>query len=447
MLSKSIFVLSHEAVEPNFYPVYRHLVKNQWRKPDEIKKEQESYLKNAIRFYYDNVPYYHRLFKSLSLMPDSISTVKDLEKLPILTRDMIKKDLDDFKPKNLRWIRNSELATGGTTGTPFKYRLSSLDRFYGGALMYRGWGYGGYELGDKMVFLGGSSLGIGTKPNIVKRVHEIGRNIRKCSAFDMGEKDMEQYVRVINEFKPRFIRGYAGSIYFLAKWISENDVKVHCPEGVFTTTEKLYPNMRKMIGDVFYCDVYDNYGLNDGGVSAYECSSHMGLHIDSERSVMEVVDENGDQLEEGEGRILATGLHNFAMPFIRYDTGDIGHIIRDVCGCGRGHGLLKEVIGRSADTMFTPEGKNVHGWFFLYIFWENCTGIKEYQVVQESIDRLEIKMVIEEGFDERQLDKIREIVRSRSEGWKIEFMLVDKIERTGAGKFKFIINKLYEKST
>jgi phenylacetate-CoA ligase len=200
--------------------------------------------------------------------------------------------------------------------------------------------------------------------------------------------------------------------------------------------------MREKIGTVFSCDVYDAYGLNDGGLGAYECSEHSGLHIDTERAVMEVVDENGNQLESGEGEILATSLYNFAMPFIRYDTGDLGHIIDDVCSCGRGYKLLKEVVGRSVDVLVTPEGKNVHGWFFLYIFWEHCEGVKEYQVVQKKLDTIVIKIVPEDDFDENQLDKIREIVRERSEGWNVEFKFVDAIERTGAGKYKFIINNL-----
>jgi phenylacetate-CoA ligase len=56
---------------------------------------------------------------------------------------------------------------------------------------------------------------------------------------------------------------------------------------------------------------------------------------------MEVVDIDRNQLEKGEGEILATSLYNYALPFIRYDTGDLGHMIDDVCGCGRRYKLLK----------------------------------------------------------------------------------------------------------
>lgn len=200
--------------------------------------------------------------------------------------------------------------------------------------------------------------------------------------------------------------------------------------------------MRKNVENAFSCNVFDGYGLYDGGAGAYECKEHNGLHMDTERSVMEIVDEDGHQIESGVGRIIATSLHNFAMPFIRYDTGDMGHIIEDRCGCGRGSSLLKEILGRTVDVLYTPEGKAIHGWFFLFIFWEYCRGIKEYQVVQVSLENIVIKIVPDDDFDEKQLNTIRSIVKSKSERWNLEFKFVDGIERTKAGKYKFIVNEV-----
>lgn len=442
MLNKLLFILAHQVGDIKFHPTYKKLLEGQWKTYGELKKEQEKQLHIIIHFSYRNIPYYHKLFKDLKLDPENIKSIEDLQKLPIINKAVIKENWDDFKPINLNEIKYYDRTTGGTTGTPFSYRLYKFSRFLSGCHMYRGWGYGGYELGDSMVFLGGASLDIGKRSNLVLKIHETVRNIRMLSSFDMGEKEIKKYVNVINSFKPKFIYGYPSSIYFLAEWIETHHVRIHSPLAVFPTSEKIYPNMRKKIEEIFNCDVYDCYGLNDGGVSAYECSEHSGLHIDTERSVMEVVDENGNQLENGEGEIISTSLHNYAMPFIRYDTGDIGHIIEDTCSCGRSYKLLKELTGRSVDILVTPEGKNIHGWFFQHIFWEHDKGIKKYQVIQEKLDTIVIKIVPEEDFDESQLDKIKDIIEKRSKGWNIEFKFVDKIERTGAAKYKYIINNL-----
>lgn len=442
MSHKKLFIIAHQVGDRNFYPTYQKLIQNQWIPYEELKEEQAKQLKCMIDFAYKNVPYYHRLFNNLNLLPEDIKEMEDLQKLPILTKDIIKLNWEYFKPINLNNVKYYEHVTGGSTGTPFKYRLNKFDRFFSGALLYRGWNYGGYKLGDRIVFLGGSSLNIGPKTYFNDKIHEVVRNLKKLSSYDMADKEMRDYVNTINSFKPKFIRGYASSIYFFSRWIEENNLEIYQPLAVFTTGENLAPNMREKIGRVFGCDVYNNYGLNDGGVSAYECSHHSGLHIDTERSIMEVVNTNGDQLEVGKGEILATSLYNYAMPFIRYNTGDIGHITDEICSCNRGHKLLKKLEGRSVDILVTPEGKNVHGWFFDSIFWKYDTRIKEYQVVQEKIDKIVINIIPEEDFDVEVLKKIEAIIRTKSKSWVIQFKFPSKIERTSAGKYKFIINQV-----
>lgn len=441
MLQKPLFITAHQLGERGFYPLYKKLVDSQWKSYPEQKKDQEKQLKHVIGFAYKNVPYYHKLFNKLKLEPCDIRKIEDLEKLPILTKDTIKQNFEDFKPVNLSSIKYYLNSTGGSTGNPLQFRLSKYDRFFNGASLYRGWGYAGYELGDKMVFLAGSSLDIGSGSFVVQKAHEIVRNLRKLSSYDMSTEDMQQYAKTINSFKPQFIRGYASSLNFFSEFLSENEIDVITPQAVFTAAEKLIPHMRKNIENAFGCEVFDGYGLNDGGLGAYECKEHNGLHIDTERSILEVVDENGFQLENGTGRIIATSLHNYAMPFIRYETGDMGDTVSDVCGCGRGSRLLKEVIGRQQEILQTPEGKFVYGGFFSRIFWE-ISGVKEFQIIQKKLNAITIKMVLEENFDENQLDIIRKIIKSKSEQWDVEFIYVDEIERTRAGKYKFILSEL-----
>lgn len=442
-LNKTLFISAHQVGDRRFYPAYKKLLQSQWRSYSEQNEDQEKQMKYMIDFAYKHVPYYNKLLKELSLNPSDFKTIKDLEKLPIINKQIIKDNWKDFKPVNLNKMKYYVNSTGGSTGTPFQYRLSKYDRFLGAAMLYRGWGYAGYKLGDKMVFLAGSSLDVGSKPFIIKRSHEILRNLRKLSSFDMSTADMQKYADIINSFKPKYLRGYASAINLLAGYIMRNDIEIVSPfEGVFTTSEKLLPNMRRNIENAFSCDVYDGYGLNDGGISAYECPEHNGFHIDTERSIMEVVDSTGGQMDEGVGSILATSLHNYAIPFIRYDTGDVGHITDDLCSCGRGYKLMDEILGRSVDILRTPEGNYVHGWFLLYIFWEYGKGIKEYQVVQEKLDKLVIRIVPEYDFDTNELDVIREIINRKSNDWIVEFRLVDAIDRSRAGKYKFIISDL-----
>jgi len=444
LLRRGIFIGAHEISDPRFCTLYRKLQENQWKPYRELKALQENQLRSAIASAYENVPYYRQLFRRLDLYPRDIRSIEDLEKLPVLTRETIKKNWEQFKPVNLSRIRYFSQMTGGSTGTPFLYRLDNFERLFDGALMYRGWGYAGYEPGDRMAILAGSSLDIGTRSALVTKVHEVVRNVRMLSSFDLGEDDLRKYVKILDSFRPEFLRGYASAIYFFARWISQNHIEMHGPKAVFTTAEKLYPHMREMIEGALNCEVYDGYGLNDGGISAYECPEHRGLHLDTERGIAEVVDDSDRQVTAGPGRLLATSLSNASMPFIRYETGDMADILPEeaVCPCGRGYRLLREIIGRSADVLVTPSGKHVHGWYLGIVVCEFLGDrVKEFQVVQETESRITVNIIPESTFDEGDVDRIRENIGKRGYGWEIEVRIVDSIDRTRAGKYKWVINK------
>ncbi|MBP1928342.1 phenylacetate-CoA ligase [Methanolinea mesophila] len=436
-------MFSHNLIDKSFSSEYYRLQKNQWEPRGELIRQQEKNLRAIIKYSYENVPYYSKLFKKLDLKVNDISRIEDLNKIPILTKDIIKKNWEDFKPVNLERLKYSERSTGGSTGTPFRYRLSNNDRYLSGALLYRGWSYAGYQPGDKMVFFGGSSINGQDTTSLKSKVLEGVRNIKKFSAFDMKENDLKNYHTKIRKFRPKYIYGYPSALFEFANWLEIHDLPVRNDLiSIFTTSEKIYPHMRNKIEEVFDCKICDCYGLNDGGVSAFECTEHTGLHLDTERSIIELADDCESSIENGEGRIITTSLKNFAMPFIRYDTGDLGSVTDEECNCGRQYRSLKELIGRSVDILIAPDGKKVHGWFFLYIFWEVFKGIQEYQVVQNSVNTITINIVPEQEFKDNNLEIIRSIIEGKCPYWDVEFNIVDNIPKSGSGKYKFIINKV-----
>lgn len=402
-----------------------------------LLEEQDAQLREAVSFAYEYVPYYHELFDKINIHPRDIKTRKDLEYLPILSKQEIKDHYLDFTPKNLSDQKYFDNRTSGSTGNPLKYRYTRYDRVLGGCLVYRGWSIAGYELGDKMVFLSGIALGLNYKNKVIKKFHETTRNIKKLSSYAMDEKSLRNYHKIINEFKPKFIRGLPSSLFLFAHWLEENHLPIYSPLAVFTTAEKLFPYMREKLENVFNCSIFDGYGLNDGGVSCYELSDHSGMRIDTERAVLEIVDDEGKQVINGAGRIIATSLHNDALPFIRYDTGDIGEIIVNPDGTH----ILTEIIGRQDQMLQTPEGKFIHGTFF-DILLRDLDGIRKFQVVQEDLYHLTIKIVPEENFDKTQFGIVTKLIRQYSQEWQVNFELVDEIKATWAGKYQYVINRL-----
>ena len=439
MLHKFIFKTSYFLRRPNVICYYDNLQKTQWQSLEWLKSQQEKQLRKLISFAYKNVPYYIKLFNQLGIKPQDISVIKDLEKLPILTKQSIKQKWQDFIPANLNKLKYLNGSTGGSTGVPLKYRMSAEDYERGSALLYRGLGYGGYKLGDKLAVIGGSSLMPTTKSELRKKVQDFFLNWRHYSSFKMSEENLFKYFHDINKWKPGFIRGYASSVFLFAKFIRNNNLKLKFqPNAIFTTAEKLFDKQRELIEQIFGVKVFDNYGLNDGGISAFECEKHSGMHIDMERAVLEIVDNNSKQVVNQRGKVLSTSLYNYAFPFIRYDTGDLS-IISDSseCACVRKMRLLKEITGRVTD--FLKLNDIIIGSPVLTVLIGKF-DIEQYQIIQKDSNSIVCKIIKGNTYKKENEKFIRDSFYKHVGKINIKFDYVESIPTTKAGKYKFIVN-------
>ena len=379
-------------------------------------------------------------FEAAGVDPNQIHQVQDLERIPAITKEDIRRNKDAFIPKGAYqryYVRN----TGGTTGTPLTYRISRYDRFLSAALLYRGWSAAGYKLGDKMLFLAGSSLMPDIESGITNRMNEIVRNTKFLSSFEMSERNLSRYTDILNSWKPYFLRGYPSALCEFADYIASNNLTTPSIKAVFTTSEKLFPTMRKKIEETLNSRIFDGYGANDGGLSSFECD-HGNMHIDTERSILEIVDDENCQIQDGTGNILATSLQNYAMPLIRYRVGDRAVATSEICSCGRGLTIMREIDGRTVSVFVTPNDELVHGWFFQHIFWEIGESVEKYKVVQKSKELIEINIVPGDGFSEETIRRIRGFIEPKSKDWTIDIKLVDSIPKPHSGKTIYIESEI-----
>lgn len=438
-IHKKAFIFTHRVFDKRFLSIYNKLLENLNKEYCVLLEIQNAQFREAITFAYKNVPFYHKLFTQLQAQPEDFKTVKDLRHLPILTKRDINGNFNDFVPLNLLEQKYFNNSSSGSTGRPFKYRFSKYDRLLSGCLAYRGWSYAGYELGDPMLFLSGAAMGMNYKNIIIRRFHEILRNTRKSSSYAMDKKNFNQSVEIINNFRPKFFRGLPSNIFMLARWIERENIFIHKPQAIITTSEKLFPFMKEKIENIFNAHVYDGYGLNDGGISAYEHLRYSGMRIDTERSVLEVVDNDGRVLTNGTGRILATSLHNTAMPFIRYFTGDKGTIKQERDGTN----VIVEILGRQQELLKTPEGEIIQSNIVSDIS-KSLNSDTQFQVIQIDLNNIIVKLVPGENFNKSQLSFLKNTIQEYSTSWQIHFKFVDRIEMTDAGKYQYVINLMSE---
>ncbi len=432
------FKIGYSIHRPKVLKYYNEFLQNNNMSLQEMQTYQNEKLRKMIHYCYQNILYYHDLFNSLGLKPEDITKVEDLYKLPILTKDDIRKDIEKFYPNNEQNIKYSIGSTGGSTGAPLKYRLSEESNSAGVALLSRGWGFAGYELGDKVAIIAGGSL-VKKEQSLKKIINNFIHNFRRYSSYGMDDELLNEYVQDMIKWKPKYIRGYASSVFQLAKFIKKNNLENEFDiRAAITTAEMLFPKQREYISDVFNCDVFNTYGLNDGGISAYECEKHAGMHIDIERSLLECVDDNGHNIYNQEGKILATTLLDFSMPLLRYDTGDLGVLSDEQCTCVCQRPLLKELKGRVTDTL-KLNGKIIGGPVLTVLMGK--TSFLQYQFIQQGNNKLLIKL--QKGMDttEAKTDRnyIEESLISQVGLLTINFEYVEDFIYPNGEKHKFIL--------
>lgn len=355
---------------------------------------QNQRLQALVRHSYAHVPYYRNMFDTLGLRPDDIKTREDLRKLPVLTKQMVRDHYQELIADNIADYNVMNGSTGGSTGTPLKFKKDIQTWNMAWASSFRAWEWYGYHLGEKMFTLGGNSLVKKTRGVSAKDIFDkvIMRNLKRSSG-DVSDEAMQGHYEAFMQYKPVAMRGYASSMVIFARFIERRNLPVLPLKVILTTGEILMPEYRNVLERVFQCKVYDEYGAGDGGVDAHECLLQQGLHLSEERCVVEITDKEGNVLPDGQtGFVCVTDLGNYAFPFLRYHVGDMAYIKPGKCACGRVSRVLGQVMGRAGKLLYNKQGVPISPTMLPFMLYPD----KDYHnpasiVVYNKIDRFQFR--------------------------------------------------------
>ena len=203
---------------------------------------------------------------------------------------------------------------------------------------------------------------------------------------------MIKYIKIINSHKPDIIRGYAGSLYALCLFAEENDIQIFSPPILIGQAETVTEKMRNKIEIGFGTKLFNFYGSREVASIAGECK-YGNLHIFSFNNYVEILDKKNKQVKNGDtGRVIITNLHNYSMPFIRYEIGDMAILGPKKCKCGNPLSTLKKVTGRITDHFLKEDGTIIHGEFFTHLFYFK-DWIKAFRIIQENYKKIRILVV------------------------------------------------------
>lgn len=440
-------------VKDFFYPcdlirTYFLLRRSEHWAPGQMRSYQSANLARLLRHCATDVPYYRALFPRLGLRPDTVTPENAFECLanvPVLDKDVLRQSPGQFLADNAGRFRPKAITTSGTTGTPLTIywdRGSNVMEF---CCIQRLWRWAGIRVGHPFLDLRSCVFPEGHK-NL--RTHGRAVYLRNWKANGLefnadyiDAANVEDYYQVLRRYRPRLVRGHAQAIQHLANLLVGRGLGGWRPTAVTTASEALYDFQRQDIERAWGVPVLDSYGLREHNVFIAQCREG-GYHVSAEYGVCEILDDAGRAVPPGaEGWVVATGLHNYAQPLLRYQTRDRAVAGGGApCPCGRTLPVVERLVGRIDDCLHTRDGRRFSGLSFAFF---GRRGIKKARLIQEDLDTVTVEVLADPEFDQPEQDALVRALEAKVGGrltFRLEFP--EDIRQEAPGKFKFVVSRL-----
>jgi phenylacetate-CoA ligase len=405
--------------------------------PERLEEFQSAALQRLIAHAYAYVPYYRELFDSLGAQPGDIRRAEDLALLPPLTKDIVRERLHDLCVEPSAGITLLPNTTGGSTGVPLRFFQTRAFRDVSSAAWFRNYCWTGSALGARKFYVWGHP----SETNAARRLkgrfeHWLHRRLF-FDAFDVSAANCRDWARAIDAHGATFGYGYASALEAVATFLRDQGTTIPGVRAVMSTAERLYPHQRELIGSVFDCPVFDQYGCRESWAVASECRAGR-LHVNADLHVVEFLPA------EGPGKLLAlTTLFNYGMPLIRYVNEDLSHPVTGLCDCGMPYPVMESVQGRVSDNFRTADGRVIHGEYLTHLMY-GADGVDRFQFVQHGLTEVRLSIVRGRSFDEASRRKVDSLAAEFLAyfGFPLDVVYVDTIAPTASGKQRFTVSLL-----
>lgn len=378
-----------------------------------------------------DVPYY-----AGRIPRDGVPSLEALRNVPLLAKVDAQAAGKALVSRRFEGQKLQEIHTGGTTGRPLNVYCDAeaLRRNYAFFSRIREWA--GVAEGDRVATFAGRTIVAPGRSAPFWR-HNWASNTLLCSSYHLAPDTIDAYLDALADFQPGLIDSYPSSLEPIARRALERRDLTIRPKGIITSSETLFPEVRRMAEDAFGCRIFDHYGSAEMAACVSQCEAGR-YHVHPEYGIVEVI-VDGRPAGPGElGEIVATGFVNEVMPFIRYATGDLAVMGDSDCPCGRTFPVIERIEGRQDDCIVTPEGRRVGR---LDPIFKAVNGIHEARIIQDEVDHIRVEVVPRPVVtDAERAALLDELGRRVGPSMRISIVPVDQIERTGRGKLRTVVN-------
>jgi phenylacetate-CoA ligase len=361
---------------------------SQWWSLERLQTLQLQQFAQVFRHAVATVPFYHERFAPWA---DGVTSWEQYRRLPVSTRSDIQQagtDMHSTAPPS----GHGALVTtqsSGSTGSPLVTRGTAWTQLMWHALLLRDHLWHGRDLRGKLAAIRSKTEDC--------RVPNWGP---ATAAFQTGPSvlrsltaDIDEQLHWLMREKPDYVLAHATNIQALAARSIELGIVLPGLKEARTYGEMLRPEARNIVRRAWDVKIVDSYSSEELGYIALQCPASENYHVQSESLMVEVLDESGAPCAPGEtGQVVVTTLQNFAMPLIRYASGDFAEVA-EPCGCGRGLPALRRITGRQRNMLVRPDGAR-HWPSFPMEVWGDIAPVLQIQLVQDAADHIEVRAVM-----------------------------------------------------
>jgi phenylacetate-CoA ligase len=385
-----------------------------------------------------------------SLLNHAVSTTKfynefirfsGLESFPVINKSIIRNSLDSFRSDKFKLASLLPLVTSGSTGTPFMTYHDKNKRLRNSADTIYFAHKAGYEIGHRLIY-----LKIWAAKKMRSKFDYWLQNIVPVDVIQLNNQGIESLIKKLERDGSNFsILGYASALELISKYLNLQKltpVKARV-RSIIAISESLNDYTKIMLKKYFGVPVVSRYSnLENGIIAQQEVNTSSRFLINTASYYVEILGMDSENpVKEGElGRIVLTDLFNYAMPLIRYDTGDVGAIVTDKDNPSRR--FFSRIEGRKLDLLYDTKGDLISSYIMYKNMWQ-YTEIDQYQLIQENAKRYTFKINTKNNF-KKEMQLIKEFKSFLGEDADFRIEYVNEIPLLASGKRRIIVNNFYK---
>lgn len=371
MLHKFLYKLGVARRNPSLQDYYYFLKDTEKWTKEELEAYQLSKSREFLQFVYKTSPYYKKILNDVGLIPEEITQLSDLLKIPIVTKADLLQNVDTIHADySFDKVLLSE--TSGTSGQPLKFYRNEEWDSCNRAAMFRGYSWFGIDPWERNGYFWGYNI----DRSVVRKTKILDWLQNRFRLFTYSESEILKFTKKLSS--ATYLHGYSSMIYEVAKIINTMDLELNLNlKMIKGTSEKIYESYQSEVKKAFGQKIISEYGASESGLIAFECPEGY-MHINVENVIVEDVD----------GEIVVTNLLSRSFPIIRYKLGDSITLADSdfECKCGRKHPVILDVLGRVGKRIIGFE-KTYPSLTFYYVF-KNLSLTKDlnlnYQAIQDN---------------------------------------------------------------